>query len=287
MQEARPSLPGALDLDSATSGWRSIQLRRYREPEVVEPFEVGSSDHQTLVLVKRAAINDGRANIESRQRSRWVGVRYRDGDIGLLAPGEFSLLRWANRSSHVTLQLRLPRHLLDAAAHELGTRPSTEWLNRLSLHDPTVKAVLLALEEAVERGFGEPYAESAAHFLAMHLVQGRSGALRGAGRAPDTLPGRIDEILRARIDEPLVLADIAAAVGLGTFRIIRLCKAAWGETPMRRLTRLRVERARVLLERSDKTITQISLECGYPNPGHFATAFRREVGVTPSDYRGL
>jgi AraC-like DNA-binding protein len=48
-----------------------------------------------------------------------------------------------------------------------------------------------------------------------------------------------------------------------------------------------MERARELLERSDKSVTQIALECGYSNPAHFATAFRREVGIAPLAYRAI
>jgi AraC-like DNA-binding protein len=46
-----------------------------------------------------------------------------------------------------------------------------------------------------------------------------------------------------------------------------------------------MERARELLRHTDLSIINISLECGYGNPAHFATAFRRSVGMSPSDYR--
>jgi AraC-like DNA-binding protein len=46
-----------------------------------------------------------------------------------------------------------------------------------------------------------------------------------------------------------------------------------------------MERARELLRHTDVSIINISFECGYGNPAHFATAFRRIVGMSPSDYR--
>jgi len=287
MRDERVTLPGTCDLDSASVGWKSLQLRRYTEPAVADPFDVCSQDHQTLVLIKHAASSDGRSNIESRQGARWVGFRYQNGDIGMLSPGQQSRLRWHNKSPHVTVQLRLPRLFLEGAAQELQTRLPVDWLNRLCIHDPTVRALLLAVEDAAARGVGEPYAESAAHFLSMHLVQTQLGKLHRVGRVHGTLLQRIDDFLYDNIGEDFVLADLSAHLGLSTFQIIRLCKANWGETPIRRLTRMRIERARQLLERSDQSVTQIALECGYSNPSHFATAFRREVGVTPLKYRTI
>jgi len=81
------------------------------------------------------------------------------------------------------------------------------------------------------------------------------------------------------------LGDLASIAGCSTFQLIRFTKSHWGETPFRRLTRLRMERARELLRHTDVSIINISLECGYGNPAHFATAFRRSVGMSPSRYR--
>jgi AraC family transcriptional regulator len=67
--------------------------------------------------------------------------------------------------------------------------------------------------------------------------------------------------------------------------LVRLFKQAHGETPFRRLTRLRMEEAQRRLRRGRESVTEITFECGYENPAHFASAFRRLVGVTPSRYR--
>ncbi|MBC7989917.1 MAG: helix-turn-helix transcriptional regulator [Luteimonas sp.] len=43
--------------------------------------------------------------------------------------------------------------------------------------------------------------------------------------------------------------------------------------------------AQRLLLRVNLPVIGIAFECGYSNPTHFATAFKRHVGVTPSQYR--
>jgi AraC-like DNA-binding protein len=40
-----------------------------------------------------------------------------------------------------------------------------------------------------------------------------------------------------------------------------------------------------LVRISSQTVTAVAALCGYENPSHFATAFRRVVGVSPRSYR--
>jgi transcriptional regulator GlxA family with amidase domain len=49
--------------------------------------------------------------------------------------------------------------------------------------------------------------------------------------------------------------------------------------------RLRISRARELLEFSRKSIDNIALDVGYEDVGGFRRVFHKIVGLTPSDYR--
>jgi AraC family transcriptional regulator len=46
-----------------------------------------------------------------------------------------------------------------------------------------------------------------------------------------------------------------------------------------------MDAARRLLRETKKSVVTVALEVGYTNPGHFAQLFRRETGLSPSDYR--
>ena len=106
-----------------------------------------------------------------------------------------------------------------------------------------------------------------------------------AYRREDQRLRRADAYLRNQLAEPISLAALAQVAGLSRFHLLRLFKTAYGETPLKRLTRLRMAEARRLLRRSGRSITEIALQCGYGNPAHFAALFRRQVGVSPSQYR--
>lgn len=58
-----------------------------------------------------------------------------------------------------------------------------------------------------------------------------------------------------------------------------------GETPMRRLERCRIDRARHLLLSTDLPVKAVAAACGFPDPLHFARRFRARTGQTPSGWR--
>ena len=55
---------------------------------------------------------------------------------------------------------------------------------------------------------------------------------------------------------------------------------------MEYLTEVRMKRARMLLAESDSVpITTIALDVGYEDSRYFSTVFKKEHGMTPSEYR--
>jgi len=46
-----------------------------------------------------------------------------------------------------------------------------------------------------------------------------------------------------------------------------------------------MEEAKRCLQQGQLSISEISSRCGYENPAHFASAFRRIAGVAPTAYR--
>jgi AraC-like DNA-binding protein len=93
-----------------------------------------------------------------------------------------------------------------------------------------------------------------------------------------------DEIDR-RYAEPLDLADLAAAAHVSKYHFVRAFKAAYGETPMRYLTRRRIERAQDLLRSANLTVTEICLLVGWSSLGSFSSTFKAMVGESPVEYR--
>jgi AraC-like DNA-binding protein len=96
---------------------------------------------------------------------------------------------------------------------------------------------------------------------------------------------RVRERLEVRPEEPVDLEAMARTACFSKFHFLRLFKQAYGETPARYLSRLRLERARTLLETTDRSVTEICLDVGYESLASFTHAFRRHAGAPPERYR--
>jgi AraC-like DNA-binding protein len=85
--------------------------------------------------------------------------------------------------------------------------------------------------------------------------------------------------------DDLDLEALAAAAHVSKFHFVRGFAAAYGETPMRYLTRRRIERAQDLLRSANLTVTEICMLVGFSSLGSFSSRFRDLVGETPTQYR--
>jgi len=85
--------------------------------------------------------------------------------------------------------------------------------------------------------------------------------------------------------DDLDLDRVARVAGVSKYHFARCFEATYGETPMRYLTRRRIERAQDLLRAANLTITEICMLVGYTSLGSFSTRFTRLVGESPTEYR--
>ncbi len=86
-------------------------------------------------------------------------------------------------------------------------------------------------------------------------------------------------------EEPPGLAALAKEAGVSPATLNRLFLDRFGLPPARFLTRLRLEYAAKALAETSLTIAEIAFRAGYKDQSAFSRAFRRELGVTPADYR--
>ena len=85
--------------------------------------------------------------------------------------------------------------------------------------------------------------------------------------------------------EPLTRKDIAQGVSLSARHLDRCFREQMGITPMTYLSRFRLRQARRLLESSPLNISEIAGTVGFSDSGYFSRVFRRDLGMSPSEYR--
>ncbi len=105
---------------------------------------------------------------------------------------------------------------------------------------------------------------------------------------PDSEAPPLVEAARRWLDQHLAddiaLADCAKALLVSPWHLAHVFKAATGLPPMAFLRRLRVARAKALLQRSDHTIAAVGKAVGYALAPHFTRMFRSETGLTPKAF---
>jgi len=112
----------------------------------------------------------------------------------------------------------------------------------------------------------------------------------GTSADSQTLPGsrlrRVTEYIREHLDQHLTLAQLGAVVCMSPYHFARLFQHSTGLPPHRFVVRARIDHAAsLLLAAPEPSIARISQTVGFRTPSHFATVFRRLMGVTPRAYR--
>jgi len=97
--------------------------------------------------------------------------------------------------------------------------------------------------------------------------------------------GRVLRHMRERLADDVSLAELAGLAGLSPRQFRRRFQAATGSTPARTLDAMRLDLASNLLATTRRPVTEIALDCGFSQPQHLATAFKRRFGTTPTEYR--
>jgi AraC family transcriptional regulator len=279
---AQDHLPGSMTSCSWQAGWRSVLLRGYDDGPEAEFTTQPTNDHLIVLVV------DGECEIDSRYPTRRRRGAHRRGSIAMTAPGEDVLVRWTGETRHSTLQLHIPERTIQGVLDDLSERnaPVLEMPGVLQFGDPVVAWTILSLSQALSEGAPDIYADSAAHFLTTHLLTRHGEAQARPAPARDDLRiRRVDDYIRDNLSAPISLDDMADVAGLSRFHLVRLFNQFHKETPFRRLTRIRMEEARRRLVGGADRVTEIAFACGYENPAHFASAFKRTFGVSPRQYR--
>jgi transcriptional regulator GlxA family with amidase domain len=96
---------------------------------------------------------------------------------------------------------------------------------------------------------------------------------------------KVQRWLQATEARDIDLATLAMQAGLEERTLLRRFQKATGLTTTEYCQRLRVGRARELLQSSPLAADQVAWEVGYADAGAFRKVFTRIVGLTPAEYR--
>lgn len=114
--------------------------------------------------------------------------------------------------------------------------------------------------------------------------------------ATESVPGHHEKIERikqaldyihAHYQEPLRLKQIADTLHMSEGHFCRFFKQMVQKSPVEYTNGYRIQRACRLLEHSNRKVVDIAMEVGFDNLSYFIATFKRNNGLTPSQYRKL
>ncbi|MCA9100588.1 MAG: DNA-binding transcriptional regulator [Pirellulales bacterium] len=110
-------------------------------------------------------------------------------------------------------------------------------------------------------------------------------------RSTDTIASENKEVAAAlrfiheHVHDRINVSDILVAVPTSRRHIEQLFRRELGRSPAEEIRRQRVQNAKQLLVSTSWTMNRIAAECGLERPEVLSRTFRREVGMTPSEFR--
>ena len=87
------------------------------------------------------------------------------------------------------------------------------------------------------------------------------------------------------LNRPLQVSALAALVNVSPSHYFALFKRHTGRAPMDYFTRLRMERARCLLDTTASSVKEVAAALGYDDPFYFSRVFKSVNQLAPSNYR--
>ena len=197
-----------------------------------------------------------------------------------LFDGHEATIHWMSenrfRRTHPDVWLRVDEALVISGdgGRLISSGAATAW------HDLTLYLIA--------RHVGPATAQAAARFLLWEWHRDGQAPFQVFDPPTDHGDGAVLSVQRAIAENFAVAAPVEEMMrwsGLAPRTFKRRFTLATNHTPIAYVQRIRVERAKRLLETSDESIEEISWAVGYEDPASFRRLFKRLTGLTPGAYR--
>ena len=95
----------------------------------------------------------------------------------------------------------------------------------------------------------------------------------------------VKQRLEESIGNPPEIKELSEECGISIYKLQKGFKRHFNKTIYQYYKEIQIKYGKYLLDKSDKSILDISYEVGYENPSKFSASFKKIVGLTPSEYR--
>ena len=192
------------------------------------------------------------------------------------------------------LMLYLKKELVDAVNKSVFGRPHVNVAIRLGATDPLLEQLALAVLEALQQptlATTPAFVDTLAWTLATQLLKAHSISTE---QSQTTSPcyesfrssmARVQDFIDRSLGEALSLGVIASQANMSVCGLKRLFQRHHATSPHQYLLERRIAKASRILVETELPISEVALATGFSSQSHFATAFKKKVGLSPKAYR--
>jgi AraC family transcriptional regulator len=215
------------------------------------------------------------------------------GDTILVPAGQPSY--WYRNEGDICTPLHIsikPQSLEQIAEASEIAPERIELVNCFAKRDLQLHQIAMLLLAELNSGgiMGKLYVESLTQALVIHLLRHYSES------APPIITADKRSLTRNQLQEAinyihtyldrnLSLVEVAEVINISPTYFASLFKRATGTSPHQYVIQQRVERAKLMLSKTDLAIADIALQVGFSSQSHLTQQFKRLTGVTPKQVR--
>ncbi|WP_118180737.1 helix-turn-helix transcriptional regulator [Paraburkholderia phosphatilytica] len=209
------------------------------------------------------------------------------GTVPIVNPGELHTGSRAVDTGWAYRVLYAPVDYIHGLAGQIAGRPQPlPWFPTDVIHDDDlsrrISHALQRLETSDDPLAAETALLDALSTLLVRYAGTRPDALRRAANDPRV--AAMKEQLIGDLTSPLLLADLAQAIGLSPFHATRLFTQATGLPPHAWRNQVRLQRSLAAL-RAGAPVTEVAAAAGFTDQSHYTRHFRRMFGVPPGQWQ--
>ena len=239
-----------------------------------------------LIVFEQGKRSDGSTFVEGLPRSALRDLRRKI----TLVPAGCDYREWHAPST----PMRIAYFYVEPSRMPVGLEAGTEatpLAPRLFVENPALSDTALKLKRLIETldSGRRPYFDALCAVLLQEFALFSADASLVPGSRRGGLAAWQQRLVTRYIEEhaaeAISLATLAQMVGLSRYHFCRAFKQSLGMPPHRYCSARRIERAKILLADSTRSVTEIGMAVGFTETSSFTTAFHKAIGLTPTTYR--
>lgn len=176
-------------------------------------------------------------------------------------------------------------HLQEALVELTGKPQPAPFFPQVRIDDPELAGFVRALHRSLSEETAALEREALLLTVLTKLILERAEQ-HPEVRAPQKERRAVRQACRYIEDRAaagITLTELAEAVGLSRYHLLRVFREETGMPPYAYLESIRISKAKRLLEKGLAPL-EVALELGFSDQSHFANCFKRFIGITPGRY---